>query len=330
MGEKSGEKAAAPAFAKLSAEPLFELYFAPLYPAPALANLAKLRATDANPANNPSILEHIQKGADVFAKLAPLALSLPAEQLKLDFSDASVHRLAALLGPEARERLLSAPKPSPDQPSLFSTFVMHGVLYVGECIVRNHGGTWLVRSPLWESRVSLVSKAGRAELSIFQWWLKALSDEEIELSRLSDRYRTHVEVPAFDAEGLRVFVPKERRLPRLSKVRYDLLYKHLRAHLPELRDLGEDFPSPERFAEYNFKWLDFEVLGEGRMLLVHGPSEALGVVLFWLSADGFVKQVVCAADAFPAHKIKVEGDKLIVLLSFEKQMRVHEMLWWGL
>lgn len=314
---------------KLSAERLFELYFAPFYPKELLSDLAKARSTDANPANNASILAKLGEGALVFAHLAQDALAADTP-LNLDFSDASIHRLGKALTKEARDGLLSAQAASPGEPSLFSTFVMHGVLYTGECIVRNHRGRWLVRTPLWESKIELISKAGTAELSIFQWWLKALSDDEVEQARLGDRYRTHVEVPTFDPGSLSVFVPADRKLPRLSKVRYDLLYKHLRAHLPELRDLGEDFPSPERFADYNFQWLDFLVLGGGRMVLIHGPSEGLGAVLFWMSADGFVKQLYCPADSFPAHKINVDGDKLIVLFSKDKQMRVYEMLWWGI
>ena len=35
-------------------------------------------------------------------------------------------------------------------------------------------------------------------------------------------------------------------MPRLTKVRYDLLYKHLKAHAPEIRFLGEDFPAQPR------------------------------------------------------------------------------------
>ena len=45
------------------------------------------------------------------------------------------------------------------------------------------------------------------------WWLKALSDEEIARPSLGDRYRTHVEVPTFDAASLPVIAPPERRVP---------------------------------------------------------------------------------------------------------------------
>jgi hypothetical protein len=137
-----------------------------------------------------------------------------------------------------------------------------------------------------------------------------------------------VEVPTFDASRLRVIAPPDRRLPRLAKVRYDLLYKHLRAHLPELRDVGADFPSPERFEEIEFQHLDFALLGEGRMLLMYGPAKR-GLHLFWLDAAGFVKSAYYPADRFPAPVVQIEGEKLRIILSVQKQEQVHETLWWG-
>lgn len=312
---------------RLTAEALFEAYFAPFYPPEALADLALARATDANPAKNPSILGQIAHGAEVFAKLAPDALG--ASDLDLDFSDASVHRLSSLLSRERRDAWLGADPPARgSEPPMIVTFVTHGVLYVGECVVRRHGGAWEVRRPLWESLVRLTSSAGTGDLAIFQWWLKALSDAEIGEGRLGARYRTHVEVPTFDAGALPVLVSPDRRLPRLAKVRYDLLHKHLRAHIPELRSVGDDFPSPERFEEMGFKWLDFAVLGGGRMLLMHGPTDR-GVHLFWMDAGGFVKQAYYPADGFPAHVVQVDGDKLRVVVSIQNKPEVHEMLWWG-
>jgi len=337
--------AAANEGALLTAEALFEGYFAPFYPPEALSDLAAARATDANPAKNPSILGQIEHGAEVFARLAPEALQ--ASDLDLDFSDASVHRLSARLTRERRDAWLGSKPPSRgSEPPMIVTFVTHGVLYVGSCVVRAHGGglgaergssarspqattaEWQVRRPLWESLVRLTSRAGTGDLAIFQWWLKALADAEIDQGRLGARYRTHVEVPTFDADALPVLVTPDRKLPRLAKVRYDLLYKHLRAHLPELRSVGEDFPSPERFEEMGFKWLDFVVLGGGRMLLIHGPTDR-GVHLFWMDAGGFVKQAYYAADSFPAHVVQVEGDKLRVVVSIQNKPEVHEMLWWG-
>lgn len=208
------------------------------------------------------------------------------------------------------------------------TLVTHGALYVGACVVKNHGGKWQVRRPLWESLVRLESSAGTGDLAIFQWWLKALSDEEIGRGRLVDRYRTHVEVPTFDAERLPIIAAGDRRIPKLAKVRYDTLYKHLRAHLPELRSVGDDFPSPERFEEMGFKGLEFALLGGGRMLLVHGAT-ADGVHLLWLDANGFVKSLYYPADSFPAHVVQIEGQKIRVIVPVRGESQVHEMLWWG-
>lgn len=308
----------------LTAAALFERWFAPLYPPDALADLAKARATDANPGGNPAILAQLDEAAEIFARLAPAALGAP--ELELDFSDASVHRLGAALTRERRDRCLAGA--APGQPPALVQLVIHGAPYVGACVVRRHGGRWQVRRPLWESLVRLESRAGTADLAVFHWWLKALSDEEIDKGRLADRYRTHVEVPTFDADALPVIAPADRRLPRLAKVRYDLLYKHLRAHLPEFRDVGADFPSPERFEEMGFRWLDFLLLGGGRMLLMHGPG-AEGVHLFWLDVRGFVKSAFYAAERFPEHVVQVEGDILRVIVSVAGKPEAHEMLWWG-
>jgi hypothetical protein len=308
----------------LSAARLFDTCFRSLYPPDALADLAKARATDANPAKNPSVLASIEQIADVFARLAPSALDAP--DLVLDRSDASVHRLGARVTRARRDAWL-APS-GPGEPAFLATFATHGALYVGACVVKNHGGEWLVRRPLWESQVRLVSRAGTAELAIFHWWLKTLGDEEIDAPLLGARYRSHVEVPTMRPEDLPVIAQPSRRIPRLAKVRYHTLHQHLRAHLPELRDVGEDFPSPERFEELGFRWLDFALLGEGRLVLVHGPSSQ-GVHLFWLDAGGFVKSAFYPADAVPEHKVELDGDVLRVLVSIEGRLRVHETLWWG-
>ncbi|WP_437647345.1 hypothetical protein [Sorangium sp. So ce362] len=324
----------------ITAAQLFERFFAPHYPPDALADLAAVRSTDANPAGNPSILAQIEHAAEVFARLAPGAFDVP--DLGLDFSDASVHRLGAALTRERRDAWLSpaggaggargtrgtSTASGAGEPSMLLTLVTHGALYVGACVVKNHGGKWQVRRPLWESLVRLESSAGTGDLALFQWWLKALSDEEIGRGRLVDRYRTHVEVPTFDAERLPVIAAGDRRIPRLAKVRYDTLYKHLRAHLPELRSVGEDFPSPERFEEMAFKSMEFALLGGGRMLLMHGAT-AEGVHLFWLDANGFAKSVYYPADSFPAHVVQVEGQKIRVIVPVRGETQAHEMLWWG-
>jgi hypothetical protein len=310
--------------APLTAERIFERFFLPLYPPDAQRDLSLARRTDANPAGNPQIFGRLDEAAEVFAHLAPEALGAP--DLALDFSDASMHRLAPLLTRERRDAWIAA-RPD-DGPPLLVTMVTHGALYTAACVVRSHGGAWQARQPLWESLVRLESAAGTADLAVFHWWLKALADDEIDTGRLADRYRTHVEVPTFDASGLRVIAPADRRLPRLAKVRYDLLYKHLRAHLPELRDVGADFPSPERFDELGFTHLDFLLVGGGRMLLLHGPAEH-GFHLYWLTLDGFAKAAYFPADRFPAPVVQVDGDKLRILLAVQKREEVHEMLWWG-
>src|SRR5438552_3960892 len=48
-------------------EGLFRAYFWPLYPPDVQADLAAARATDANPAQNPSIFAHLDEAARVFA-----------------------------------------------------------------------------------------------------------------------------------------------------------------------------------------------------------------------------------------------------------------------
>ncbi len=307
----------------LTAERLFDRWFAPLYPRG--ADLAELRSADANPAKNPSITAQLDEAAEVFARLAGELLGEPS--LVLDYSDASVHRLGRLLTRERRDAWL-APAPPGETPAIVR-LVTHGALYVGACIVKNHGGAWKVRRPLWESLVELTSSAGTGDLAVFHWWLKALSDDEIGKDRLVDRYRTNVEVPTFDASKLAPIANADRRLPRLTKVRYDLLYKHLRAHLPELRDVGEDFPSPERFEDYGFQWLDFKLVGEGRMLLLYGAAES-GLHLIWMDAEGFAKSAYYPADKFPAPIVEAgAGDKIRVIVSIQNKAVVHEMLWWG-
>jgi len=307
-----------------TAERLFERFFLPLYPEDARRDLDRARQEDRNPAHNPSILARIDEAAAIFAAKAPAALGAP--DLALDFTDASVHRLAAHLTRALRDAWM---EPSaPGEPPLLVTMVTHGAFYLGATIARAHDGRWQVRHPLWESTVRLISPAGTGDLAVFHWWLKALSDDEIDRGRLADRYRTHVEVPTFDAAGLPLIAPPDRRLPRLARVRYDLLHKHLRAHLPELRDVGADFPSPERFEEIGFKHLDFALVGGGRMLLLHGPA-AEGFHLFWLTGAGFFQAAYFPADAFPDPVVQIEDDKIRVIMSLRDRQVAHEMLWWG-
>ncbi len=317
-----------------NAEELFRSYLQPLYPGspPGPADLEAARETDANPANNPSI---VAKLADVARTFVGMHAGVFGRDLGLDFSDASVHRLGAALTRELRDRLSARGAAGTVESELFNVIV-HGVAYVGECVVRNHLGVWMVRNPLWESRVRLRSHAGESELAILSWWLRALSDDAWDergspRAGLAERYRSHVEVPTTRPDALPI-ITKPRELPRLHKVRYDVFYKYLRAHLPELRDVGPDFPSPERFDAYELSWLDFFLVGEGRMLVIAGPG-AGGLHVFWLDAKGFLKSALFAADEMPEPQPRVlrgdAEDKLQCIVSYRGETRVHELLWWG-
>ena len=310
----------------LSAEQLFRAYFLPLYPDDARADLAVARATDRNPAKNPALFAHLDDAAHIFAARAPALFGEDATELSLDFSDASVHRLSAALSPERRDAWAASGAPGHADNELFNV-VVHGAAYVGACVVRAHGGAWGVRRPLWESVVRLASRAGDADLAVFYWWLKALSDDEASHT-LADRYRTHVEIPRARPEELPILAPADRALPRILRPRYDVLYKYLKAHLPELKDLGKDFPTPERFEAFAFASVEMRLLGGGRMLLMHAQGEH-GVSLFWLTHAGFEKSAFYPADAFPAHRVEVDGDKLRLLVSVGGKVVAHEMLWWG-
>ena len=306
-----------------TADSLLRTLLLPLYPREALAGLDEARRRDANPARNASIYRALDEAADVFAAMAPRAIS---PELSLDRSDASVHRLGAAVTRETRDRLLATP--SQAGPPELAIVLVHGAIYVGACVVASHGGEWLVRNPLWESRVALRSRAGESELAPLSWLCRAFADDQIDRATLGDRYRMHVEVPCAKPEELPVIAPPDRRLPRLKAPRYDTLHKYLRAHLPELRDLGTDFPSPERFAEMQFAWLDFVLVGDGRMLVLHGPTDA-GVHVFWLDLGGFAKVAYYPADAFPEHKVETQGDKVRVIVPLLGKTVFHEVLWWG-
>jgi hypothetical protein len=308
-----------------TAEALFRNFFLPLYPEDVKDNLGRARAEDANPAGNASILEHLDEAARIFVELAPKTLGVAASELSLDYGDASIHRLSAALTTERVDRLANEGESGTPTNALFN-FVVHGSAYVGACIVKEHGGVWAVRRPLWESLVRLRSRAGEGELPIFHWWLKSLAD--VPTATLADRYRAHVEVPCLRPEELPVIAASDRKLPRLGKVRYDAFYKYLRANLPELRDVGEDFPSPERFAELGFKHLSFTLVGGGRMLVVHGPTPH-GLTAYWLTKEGFEKGAFWPCDAFPEPILRPREDKIEVILQRDGKQQSFELLWWG-
>jgi hypothetical protein len=317
-----------------TATDLFRELFLPLYPPDAQADLGRARSEDANPAKNPTFNAHLDDAARVFATMAEAALGVAQGSLGLDYTDASVHRLSAALTPARRDTLESRGVVGSADNELFN-FVVHGAAYVGACIVRSHGGLWAIRRPLWESVVRLVSRAGEADLPVFHWWLKSLADDPAEggqAATLADRYRAYVEIPCARPEELPIIAEPDRSFPKLAKAGYHAFYKYLRAHVPEIRDVGEAFPSPERFADYEFKHLSFDLVGGGRMLLVHGPTKH-GLHAFWMTKEGFEKSAFWPCDAFPAPLLRLKNDgaeqKIEIVLSRDGTQAVLELLWWG-
>jgi hypothetical protein len=312
-----------------TAAALFERFLRPLYP-PDLrddAALAAARTVDANPAKNANLPTAIARGAELFAQtIAPQAFG---EDLALDFGDASIHRLGAALDRRRRDAWIAASTPGAED-SPFALVVIHGAFYVGECVARAHGGAWSIRRPLWESLVTLESRAGRGDYAPLSWILQALSDDEIDAAGLVSRYRQYVERATLDPRSLPPIVTAQvdRKLPTLKQVRYDTLHKHLRAHLPELKDLGRDFPSPEQFADIGFLELELSLLGEGRMLLMHGRGKR-GLHLFWLDAGGFSHAAFFQASPGDPHRVEIDGDRLRVTFVIDGRTVTHETLWWG-
>ena len=156
-----------------SAEALFRSHFLPLYPEEVASDLHAARTVDANPANNPLILGHLDEAAKVFQRMH---VAVFGRDLDLDRSDASVHRLGAALTRSRRDQLAGGGTAGTADNELFNV-VVHGAAYVGACIAERHGGEWAVRRPLWESLVHLKSRAGDGQLAVFHWWLKSLADD---------------------------------------------------------------------------------------------------------------------------------------------------------
>lgn len=311
----------------MDAEDLFRRYFLPLYPADAREDLVRSRSLDVNPGGNQGILMHLNDAAQRFAGNA---MALFGADLRLDRSDASVHRLGAALTLARRDAWAGSGDPGTTDNLLFNT-VVHGAAYVGACIVANHRAVWSVRRPLWESLVRIRSAAGEADLAVFHWWLKSLSTAVLSAQSgagLADRYRAHVEVPSMPSETLPILVAGDRSLPRLGKPSYSRLHKYMSAHLPEIRSLGDDFPTAERFAAFALRWIDFHVVGGGRNVLLAGAS-AEGLHLFWLGADGFEKSAFVPGDATVEPTVFVHDGTITATTSERGQPRVREMFWWG-
>jgi hypothetical protein len=303
-----------------SADDIFQQYLLPLYPDDSRADLARARTTDANPSRNPSILAHIDEAASRFQSLMGKELGIA-----LDGTDASVHRLGAALTSERRAQWLGA-KGTAESPLV--NFLVHGSLYVGRCAVRNHGGEWCVRRPLWETLVFLKSGVGELHMPPLHWLLKSLSDEELGRATLGDRYRMYVEEPGFDWMGLPVLAVQGKAPVRLKSGKYDVFYKYIKAHLAELRDLGPEFPTPERFDELRIQWLDAHWVGGGRLCLLVLLG-ATGLHLYWLDAAGFRKGMYIACESFPEPRVKLAGEKVEIVSSQNGRVVTQEFMWWG-
>jgi hypothetical protein len=112
----------------------------------------------------------------------------------------------------------------------------------------------------------------------------------------------------------------------LREPTYDRLHKYVRAHLPELRDLGADFPSAERFAAFAFRWADFLLVGGGRYVVLAGAS-AEGLHLFWIGHAGFEKAAFIAGHGEPT--VRLEGERIVAEVPSHGEEQTHELLWWG-
>lgn len=299
---------------------LFARFFLPLYPADAASDLAGARAVDANPGNNPALIAHLADAAARFVSLGP---GLFGSDPNLDFSDASVHRMSALWTPDRLETWGATGAAGSAENALFNAIV-HGAAYVGECIVKNHGARWLVRRPLWESRVYLTSAAGEAELAPFSWLVRS---SERQGPTLADRYRTYVEVPVENAMTWPTWLVP-RTLPPLKRPTYSTLYKYLRAQLAELRDVGKDFPSAERFDELRFRSLAFSIVGEGRAVIAYGVGEH-GLSAFWFGDKGFIRAMFIPCDAEGGVELTTEETRVRFAVKREERPLFHETMWWG-
>jgi hypothetical protein len=297
------------------ADSLFRTFFLPLYPPDAQAALERVRTQDANPAGNPSFCAALRDAAERFQHLSGL-------DVKLDYSKESVHRLGHALSAEKREQWIQK-RAAEGVPELVP-LIIHGAAYVGECI----GGEWQIRNPLWESLVRIQTSMGDALLPVFHWWLRSLADAELGRVTLGDRYRMYVEEPMFRAEALPILARAEHTFPKATKTSYDIFFKYLKAHAPEIRDVGTDFPSPERFVDLKLKWFSAEWVGAGRMLLVYGQNQD-GLHLFWLDGSGFRKGAFVACETFPEPRVVKREDRLELVVSLDGKIAAHEMPWWG-
>lgn len=316
-----------PAMAGLiTAESLFATFFWPQYPPDVRADPGRFRNLDVNPGNNPALYATVAEAAEVFVANAPALLGAP-----LSFDDAGVAVLARALDRPRRDAWI-ADGDGPEG-TLFQALV-HGSAYLGEVIVRCHGGRWELRRPLWES---VVHRRTRGAVAPLHWLLRSLADESIDATPLAVRWRVHVEMASAAPDTFPV-ITTEKRLPGLKVPSYDLLVKYLHKHLPALRDVGEGFPSAGEFTAKRYAALSVQPMHGGRVLAMHGqapPAEGSGdapstVEVHWLTADGHDHSDVVPADAGVPYFGRAVNDELLeVTVAWKGRPLTHRLTFRG-
>lgn len=305
----------------LTASDLLARWFWPHYPADVRAAPFLHRDVDANPGNNPAFAAALAEAAELFAANASglLGEALP-------FTDAGVATLARALTRARRDEWMAQSDPaSPD--NHFLQVIVHAAAYLGEVMVRAHGGRWEIRRPLWES---VVHRRRGGTVSPFHWLLKSLADDSVDELALASRWHIHVELHDLDLDGLPVIAP-EKRLPGLKHPTYDLLVKYLHQHLPELKDVGEGFPSAAEFTERRFESLSFERLHGGRVVALHGLIPAAGerppvVEVSWMTGRGFDHADTIPCDPGVAYFGRSVNDELIeVTVAWQGKPHTHRL-----
>ncbi len=313
---------------EVSADALFSRFFWPLYPPDVRADPAAAQHTDANPARNPALLAPWVEAAELFVQNAPRLLGT-----ELTYDADGISRLSRALDRSRRDAWIAASDPADPGNPLFNA-VVHGAAYVGEVIVRAHGGAWAMRRPTWESLVMRRVKDRDAikttgAIPPFHWLLKHLSDAEIDAGSLAYRFHVHVELATADVALLPVIAPP-RRLPSIREPTYALLSRYLAQHLPTLRDLGDGFPSAADFTARGYATLGFEMFHGGRVLAMHGQIPAHDdvpplVEILWLTARGFDHADTVPTDAGAAYFARPTGEVLEVTVAWKARPHTHRV-----
>ncbi|MFO0608479.1 MAG: hypothetical protein U0324_35265 [Polyangiales bacterium] len=310
----------------VTAEGLFARHFWPYYPPDVRADPAHFRDLDANPAGNPALARTLADAAKVFVDNAPALLGAP-----VTLDDAGVAVLARSLTRARRDAWLAEPGADGPEGTLFNA-VVHASAFLGEVIVRAHGGAWSMRRPMWES---VVKRPRGGAVAPFHWLLKSLADDAIDDAPLAYRWHVHVVMANASPESLDR-VTEAKRLPTLKAPTYDLLVKYLHQHLPTLRDVGEGFPTAAEFTAKRYASLGFEPLHGGRVLALHGqaPPQDEGapstVEVTWVTAAGYDHADVIPADAgVPYFARAVTDEMLEVTVAWKGRPVTHRLTFRG-